>query len=167
MADEMDLDWIPTNKHWRLNERHYGKLQGWNKKETALRYGEDQVLKWRRSYDNPPPRLDYEDERHPRFEDKYSKIPASVLPAGESLKMTINRVMPFWEDTIAPSVMAGNKVIVVAHENVLRGFVQKFSGMSNEQILKYNIPTATPFVYEFDFDLNPLRHYYVLGDDLD
>ena len=107
IADELDCDWIPTNKHWRLNERHYGQLQGLNKKETAIKYGEDQVLKWRRSYDNPPPVLELDDERHPRFEPMYDRIPTSVLPAGESLKMAIRRVVPFWEDTIAPSVLDG------------------------------------------------------------
>jgi len=167
VADELDCDWIPTHKHWRLNERHYGKLQGLNKKETALEYGEDQVLKWRRSYDNPPPLLDSNDERHPRNDPQYARIPPSVLPVGESLQMSINRVVPYWEDTIAPAVMDGQKAIVVGHENVLRGLVQIFSGMSNDEILAYNIPTATPFVYEFDSDLNPLRHYYILGEDLD
>ena len=162
----MDLDWIPVHKHWRLNERHYGQLQGWNKKETANKFGEDQVLKWRRSYDNPPPFLDYDDERHPRFDDKYVNFPAAILPKGESLKMAINRVIPYWQDTICPSVMEGKRPIVVAHENVLRGIVQTLSGMSNEEILHYNIPTATPFVYEFDNQLNPIRYYYVLGEDL-
>ena len=167
IADEMDLDWIPCHKHWRLNERHYGELQGLNKKETAKKYGEDQVLKWRRSYDNPPPMVNWDDDRHPRFNDKYSTLPGVVLPAGESLKMAIQRVIPFWQDTICPAVMDNKKVIVVAHENVLRGIVQTLSGMSNEEILHYNIPTATPFVYEFDRHLNPLRYYYLLGEDLD
>lgn len=121
--DELDLDWIPVHKHWRLNERHYGQLQGWNKKETAEQYGEDQVLKWRRSYDNPPPFLDWDDERHPRMDLKYQGLPASVLPKGESLKMAINRVIPYWQDTICPAVMSGKRAIVVAHENVLRGIV--------------------------------------------
>lgn len=124
IADELDVDWIPLHKHWRLNERHYGELQGWNKKETALKYGEEQVLKWRRSYDNPPPFLDWNDERHPRFDEKYARIPAAVLPKGESLKMAIQRVIPYWQDTICPSIMNGRRVIVVAHENVLRGIVQ-------------------------------------------
>lgn len=125
------------------------------------------MLKWRRSYDNPPPFLDWNDERHPRFDEKYARIPAAVLPKGESLKMAIQRVIPYWQDTICPSIMNGRRVIVVAHENVLRGIVQVLSGMSDEEILHYNIPTATPFVYEFDRHLNPLRHYYVMGDDLD
>lgn len=124
------------------------------------------MLKWRRSYDNPPPFLDWNDDRHPRFDEKYSKVPASVLPKGESLKMAIQRVIPFWQDTICPSVMDGNRVLVVAHENVLRGIVQVLSGMSDEEILTYNIPTATPFVYEFDRHLNPIKNYYILGEDL-
>lgn len=166
IADELDLDWIPLHKHWRLNERHYGELQGWNKKETAKKYGEEQVLNWRRSYDNPPPFVAWNDERHPRFEEKYSSLPAAVLPKGESLKMAIQRVIPYWQDTICPAVMDNKKVIVVAHENVLRGIVGTLSGMSNEELLNYNIPYATPFVYEFDRHLNPLRYYYLLGEDL-
>jgi 2,3-bisphosphoglycerate-dependent phosphoglycerate mutase len=110
--------------------------------------------------------VDWNDERHPRFDEKYSNLPGAVLPQGESLKMAIQRVIPFWQDTICPAVMDNKKVIVVAHENVLRGIVQTLSGMSNEDILHYNIPTATPFVYEFDRHLNPLRFYYLLGDDL-
>ena len=124
-------------------------------------------MKWRRSYDNPPPFLEWDDDKHPRFDMKYGKIPASILPTGESLKMCINRVIPYWQDTISPAVMEGNRVIVVAHENVLRGIVQFLNNMSDEEILKYNIPTATPFVYEFDRYLNPIRNYYVLGEDLD
>jgi len=114
------------------------------------------VLKWRRSYDNPPPMLEWDDERHPRFDQKYGHLPAAILPKGESLKMAIRRVIPYWQDTICPAVMQNKRVIVVAHENVLRGIVQTLSGMSNEEILHYNIPTATPFVYEFDTNLNPL-----------
>lgn len=167
ILDEMDLDWIPIQKHWRLNERHYGELQGLNKKDTARKYGDEQVLKWRRSYDNPPPMVDFDDEKHPRFDNKYKFIPGSVLPKGESLKMAIQRVIPFWQDTISPTVMDNKNVIVTAHENVLRGIVQHLCGMSNEEILHYNIPTAVPFVYEFDRHLNPIQYYYLIGDDLD
>ena len=133
-----------------MNERHYGNLQGLNKAETAEKYGEDQVKIWRRSYATPPPELDFDDERHPRFQHQYYNLPAEALPATESLKTAAERVMPFWYDTICPQVLDYQDVIVVAHGNSLRAIVKNLSKMSEEEIIAYNIPTAGPLVYEFD-----------------
>ena len=163
VLDELDELWIPVEKTWRLNERHYGGLQGLNKSETAAKYGEDQVLVWRRSYDIPPPRLEKSDERYPGFDPRYKDVPASELPLTECLKDTVDRFLPYWKDVIAPQVKAGKKVVIAAHGNSLRALVKYLDDMSEEEILKLNIPTGVPLVYELDDNLKPLRHYY-LGD---
>jgi 2,3-bisphosphoglycerate-dependent phosphoglycerate mutase len=164
IVDEIDHHHMPVLKSYRLNERHYGGLTGLNKAETAKKHGEDQVLIWRRSFDVPPPALELDDERHPRFEAKYAHLPLDVLPGTESLKITIDRVLPYWFDHICPYVKDGKKVIVVAHGNSLRAIVKYLSKMSEKEIIKYNIPTGVPFVYEFDKDLNPIKNYYLLDD---
>ncbi|NJB68903.1 2,3-bisphosphoglycerate-dependent phosphoglycerate mutase [Desulfobaculum xiamenense] len=160
---EMDLMWLPTRKSWRLNERHYGALQGLNKAETARKYGDDQVFTWRRSYDVPPPALDADDPRHPSRDPRYADVPVSVLPSSESLALTVDRVLPLWHDQMAPDVMASRRVLVVAHGNSLRALVKYLDGLSSEEIMGLNIPTGIPLVYELDDALVPVRHYY-LGD---
>jgi 2,3-bisphosphoglycerate-dependent phosphoglycerate mutase len=164
MAGEMGCLWIPHVKSWRLNERSYGALTGLNKSETAEKHGEAQVKIWRRSYDIPPPELDLSDQRHPRFEKMYQYVPVDALPRTESLKTTVERVLPYWNDTIAPSVMAGKKVVVVAHGNSLRAVVKHLAGMDEKEILEYNIPTACPLVFEFDENLKPLKNYYLIDE---
>lgn len=161
ILDEMDLMWIPETKSWLLNERHYGGLQGLDKGETAAKYGDEQVLIWRRSYDVPPPVLDPSDERYLGNDPRYAGI--DNFPPTECLKDTVARVVPFWESEIAPKVKAGKKLIVAAHGNSLRAFVKHLDGISDEEILKLNIPTGIPLVYELDEDLKPLKSYY-LGD---
>ncbi len=163
ILDELDELWIPVERSWRLNERHYGALQGLNKAETAKKYGEDQVLVWRRSYDVPPPPLTQSDERWPGHDPRYRDVPAAELPLTECLKDTVDRVLPYWHQEIAPSVKRGEKVMVVAHGNTLRALVKYFDNLNEEEILALNIPTGIPLVYEFDENLKPLRHYY-LGD---
>jgi 2,3-bisphosphoglycerate-dependent phosphoglycerate mutase len=162
--DEMDLIWIPVTRDWRLNERHYGALQGLNKAETAREHGEEKVHIWRRSYDIRPPALTYEDERNPVNDPRYKNIPADKLPLAESLKETVERFLPVWNDTIAPAIKQGRRVIIVAHGNSLRALVKYLDRLSGEEILKLNIPTGIPLVYELDDDLTPLQHYY-LGDE--
>lgn len=164
ISNELGLHWIPHHKSWRLNERHYGALQGLNKAETAQKHGEEQVLIWRRSYDIPPPELELSDERHPRFAPQYQKLPVDALPKTESLAITVDRVLPYWNDTICPTIMDDKNVIVVAHGNSLRAVVKHLTGMSEKEILAYNIPTAVPLVFEFDQDLKPLKNYYLLDD---
>lgn len=164
VAAEMHCSWIPVHKSWRLNERSYGALTGLNKSETAEKHGEAQVKIWRRSYDVPPPELDLDDERHPRFEKMYQHIPIDALPRTESLKTTSDRVLPFWNDTIAPSVLSGKNVLVVAHGNSLRAVVRHLAGMDEKEILEYNIPTACPLVFEFDESLKPLKNYYLIDE---
>ena len=159
--DEMDRMWIPVHRDWRLNERHYGALQGLDKAETAARYGEDQVLRWRRSYDEPPPALDPGDERHPRRDARYAGVPD--LPCAECLKDTVERMMPLWEGTIAPRVRSGERVLVCAHGNSLRALVKHLGGLSDEEILGVNIPTGVPLVYELDAGLREVWRRY-LGD---
>jgi 2,3-bisphosphoglycerate-dependent phosphoglycerate mutase len=161
--DQMDLLWIPIEKSWRLNERHYGALQGLNKAETAAKYGDEQVLVWRRSYDIPPPPLEQSDERFPGHDPRYQNVPAAELPLTECLKDTVDRFLPLWHDTIAPVVRSGKKVIIAAHGNSLRALVKYLDQLSEEQVLGLNIPTGVPLVYELDADLQPIRHYY-LGD---
>lgn len=161
--DEMDLLWIPFEKSWRLNERHYGALQGLNKAETAAKFGEDQVLIWRRSYDVPPPALERNDPRWPGHDPRYKGIPEAELPLTECLKDTVARFLPYWEQTIAPQVAAGKKVLIAAHGNSLRALVKHLDGISDKDILGLNIPTGIPLVYELDDSLRPIRHYY-LGD---
>jgi 2,3-bisphosphoglycerate-dependent phosphoglycerate mutase len=160
---EMDLLWIPVYKSWRLNERHYGGLQGLNKSEMAEQYGEEQVKIWRRSFDVPPPALKEDDERSPRFDIRYKELHDCEIPLCESLKDTIARVMPYWENHIAPLINFGNKVIIAAHGNSLRALVKYLDNISEQEIVELNIPTGIPLVYELDDDLKPIRKYY-LGD---
>ena len=150
---------------WRLNERHYGSLQGLNKSETAEKYGDDQVLIWRRSYDIKPPELDQDDDRHPRFDKKYENLDSKILPSSECLKDTVERFLPYWEETISPNVKNGKKVMIVAHGNSLRALVKHLDKISDDKILGLNIPTGTPLVYELDEDLNPLKNYYLGNQD--
>lgn len=161
--DGMDLMWVPVIRDWRLNERHYGDLQGLNKSDTAKKFGDEQVHIWRRSYDTPPPDLDKSDERWPGHDPRYSSVPADQLPLTESLKTTVDRVVPYWEEVIAPAVKAGKKVLIAAHGNSLRALVKYLDGISEEEILKLNIPTGSPLVYELDENLKPIKNYY-LGD---
>lgn len=161
--DEMDALWIPVEKSWRLNERHYGALQGLNKAETAAKFGDDQVLVWRRSYDIPPPPLDKSDERWPGHDPRYQGLPESDLPLTECLKDTVARFLPYWHETIAPTVASGKRVIIAAHGNSLRALVKYLDHVSDDDIINLNIPTGVPLVYELDEELKPLRHYY-LGD---
>ena len=161
--EELDQIWVPVHREWRLNERHYGALQGLNKAETAAKHGEDQVLIWRRSYDIPPPALDPDDERHPGKDRRYANLPAENLPLSECLKDTVDRFMPLWQDTIAPVVQEGKSVLIVAHGNSLRALVKYLDGVSEEDIVGLNIPTGMPLVYDLDADLKPLDRRY-LGD---
>ncbi len=161
LASEAGRLWIPTAQSWRLNERHYGALQGLNKAETAEKYGDEQVRIWRRSFDIAPPLLDEKDSRHPKSEEKYNYLDPAVLPLGESLKQTIHRVLPFWEDAIVPSLMQKETVLVTAHGNSLRALVKHIDKISDEDIVNLEIPTGTPQIYELDENLNPLNHYYL------
>ncbi|AHH06721.1 Phosphoglycerate mutase [Borrelia crocidurae DOU] len=161
---ELGQSYIDVEKSWRLNERHYGALQGLNKAETAEKYGEDKVLIWRRSYNVPPMPLDESDKRHPIHDSRYKNIPKSELPSTECLKDTVARVIPYWTDKIAKAILEGKRVIVAAHGNSLRALVKYLDNMSEEDILKLNIPTGIPLVYELDKDLKPVKHYY-LGDE--
>jgi 2,3-bisphosphoglycerate-dependent phosphoglycerate mutase len=161
--DELGELWIPTVKDWRLNERHYGALQGLNKSETAAKHGEAQVKIWRRSYDVPPPALELTDERHPNKDRRYNGLPARELPATESLKETVARVVPYWIGEIAPQVKAGKRVIIAAHGNSLRALVKYLDNVSEKDILELNIPTGLPLVYTLDAGLNPVDRKY-LGD---
>ncbi len=163
VMDDMDMMWIPVYRSWRLNERHYGALQGLNKKEMAEKHGDEQVHIWRRSFDTPPPALTSDDPRHPSHEQKYANLKASNLPSTESLKDTIARFMPYWEDTIAPAILAGKLVLIAAHGNSLRALVKHLDAISDDDISSLNIPTGVPLVYELDEMLKPIRHYY-LGD---
>jgi len=163
VLEEMGLEWIPVYRAWQLNERHYGALQGLNKAEMAAKFGEEQVKIWRRSYDVPPPALDWDDERHPRFDRRYAALTPEQLPATESLKITLERVLPYWHSTLAPAIKSGQRVLVVAHGNSLRAMVKYLDNMSEEEIIALNIPTGVPLVYELDADLKPIQHYY-LGD---
>lgn len=161
--EEMDQLWIPWEKSWRLNERHYGGLQGLNKAETAAKHGEEQVLIWRRSYDISPPPLEKSDDRYPGKLRMYSDVSEDDLPVTESLKDTVARFLPYWHETIAPVIKSGKRVIIAAHGNSLRALVKYLDDMSEEEILKLNIPTGMPLVYELGEDLKPIKHYY-LGD---
>ena len=161
--DEMDRAWLPVVKSWKLNERHYGALQGLNKAETAEKYGEDQVKIWRRSFDVKPPALEPGDERNAALQPMYRDIDPALLPAHESLETTIERVIPYFEEVIKKDMMAGKRVLIAAHGNSLRALVKYFDGLSNDEIVSINIPTGVPLVYEFDEDFHAVRHYY-LGD---
>ena len=163
ILDQLDLMWIPVQHSWRLNERHYGALQGLNKAETAAQFGDDQVKIWRRSYDTPPPPLAPEDERFPGRDPRYAGLSAEELPLTECLKDTVARMLPHWHHEIAPAVKAGKRVIVAAHGNSLRALVKYLDNISEDEIIGLNIPTGIPLVYELDADLKPIRHYY-LGD---
>jgi 2,3-bisphosphoglycerate-dependent phosphoglycerate mutase len=161
--EEMDRLWLPVEKDWRLNERHYGALQGLNKAETAAQYGEKQVLVWRRSYDIPPPALEPGDERNPSRDPRYASLDPARVPLTECLKDTVARVVPYWNESIAPRVSKGERVLIAAHGNSLRALIKFFDKMSDEAIVAENVPTGIPLVYELDDALKPLRRYY-LGD---
>jgi len=163
VLEEMSLEWLPVVRAWQLNERHYGNLQGLNKAETAEKFGDEQVKLWRRSYDVPPPPLTEDDERHPRFDRRYAGLTPEELPATESLKITLERVLPFWHKVLVPDIKAGKCLLIVAHGNSLRALVKYLDNMSEAEILELNIPTGIPLVYELDADLKPIKHYY-LGD---
>ena len=163
VMDQMDLMWIPVVRDWRLNERHYGSLQGLNKSETAAKYGEDQVKIWRRSYDVPPPPLEETDPRNPAKDPRYKNLKIGEAPLTECLKDTVARVLPFWNEVAAPAIKSGKKVLIAAHGNSLRALVKYLDNISEEAILGMNIPTGIPLVYELDKDLKPIKHYY-LGD---
>lgn len=160
---QMKKNNIETIYNWRLNERHYGALQGLNKAATALKYGDEQVLIWRRSYDIRPPELDWDDERHPRVDEKYKTLKKEELPSSECLKDTVLRFLPYWEKTISPEVKSGKRIMIVAHGNSLRALVKHLDKVSNEDIVGLNIPTGVPLVYKLDENLMPIKHYY-LGD---
>lgn len=163
VLQEMNLEWIPVMKAWQLNERHYGSLQGLNKSEMAEKFGEAQVKIWRRSYDVPPPALELDDERHPRFDPRYASLTPEELPATESLKLTLDRVMPYWESTLAPMIRSGKRVVIAAHGNSIRALVKYLDNISDAEITELNIPTGLPLVYELDESLKPIKSYY-LGD---
>jgi 2,3-bisphosphoglycerate-dependent phosphoglycerate mutase len=164
MLDEMDRMWIPVERDWRLNERHYGALQGLDKSETTAKFGAGQVKTWRRSYDIAPPGLAADDPRHPKFDARYRDVPAAALPATESLKDTLARVEPCWRDRIAPALAAGRNVLVVAHGNSLRAMVKMLDGMGDDEIVGFNIPTGVPILYELDAGLRPKLPRRFLGD---
>src|SRR5688572_13256478 len=161
--DELDQMWLPVVKNWRLNERHYGALQGLNKAETAEKHGEAQVKIWRRSYDILPPPLPADDPRHPGRDPRYARLSPGEIPLTESLKHTVDRFLPYWHSTIAPSIESGKRVLIAAHGNSLRALVKYLDDISNEAIVELNIPTGIPLVYELDDRLRPVRHFY-LGD---
>ena len=163
VLDEMDLMWIPVHRSWRLNERHYGALQGLNKAETAAKFGEDQVKIWRRSYDIQPPALTSDDERYPGRDPRYAGLTAAELPLTECLKDTVARFLPLWHETIAPVIQGGKKVLIAAHGNSLRALVKYLDNIPEKDIVELNIPTGMPLVYELDDELRPLNRYY-LGD---
>ena len=160
---EMGEDNILIKYNWRLNERHYGALQGLNKAETAKKYGDEQVLIWRRSYSTPPPQLDSDDERHPRFDERYSDLAPNDLPGSECLKDTVDRFLPYWHESIKPDIKSGNRILIVAHGNSLRALVKYLDSVSDEDIVGLNIPTGVPLVYELDESQKSIRNYY-LGD---
>ena len=165
IQEEMDLEWIPVVRAWQLNERHYGALQGLNKAETAGKFGEEQVKIWRRSYDVPPPALELTDERHPRFDPRYADLTPAQLPATESLKITLERVLPYWHSTLAPMIQSGERVLVAAHGNSIRAMVKYLDNISDKEITELNIPTGIPLVYELDADLKPVTHYYLADEE--
>lgn len=163
VLDDMDLMWIPVHRSWRLNERHYGALQGLDKAQTAARYGDQQVLLWRRSYDVPPPALTTDDNRYPGRDPRYRDLQADEIPRTECLKDTVERFLPYWHETIAPEIQAGKRIIIAAHGNSLRALVKYLDEIGDDEILKLNIPTGVPLVYELDDALRPIQRYY-LGD---
>ncbi len=163
VLEGLDRMWVPVHESWRLNERHYGALQGLDKAETAAKYGEEQVLVWRRSYADPPPALTTDDERYPGHDRRYAGLDAAQIPLAESLKDTVARFLPYWQETIGPEIRRGRRVLIAAHGNSLRALVKHLDGTSETEIVGLNIPTGIPLVYELDEGLRPLRHYY-LGD---
>ncbi|WP_424192702.1 2,3-diphosphoglycerate-dependent phosphoglycerate mutase [Ampullimonas aquatilis] len=163
VLDEMDLMWLPVVHDWRLNERHYGALAGLNKAETAAKYGDEQVLVWRRSYDTPPPALEPTDERASFNDPRYASVPKAQIPLTECLKDTVARVVPAWNESIAPAIKSGKRVIIAAHGNSLRALMKYLDNISDEDIVNLNIPNGAPIVYELDANLKPIKHYY-LGD---
>ena len=165
IQEEMDLDWIPVIRAWQMNERHYGALQGLNKAETAAKFGEEQVKIWRRSYDVPPPALELNDERHPRFDRRYASLTPDQFPATESLKITLERVLPYWHSTLSPMIKSGRRVLIVAHGNSIRAMVKYLDKISDAEIPELNIPTGIPLVYELTADLIPVQHYYLADDE--
>ncbi|AHI56718.1 2,3-diphosphoglycerate-dependent phosphoglycerate mutase [Listeria ivanovii] len=161
VLEESDQMWLPVNKFWRLNERHYGALQGLNKQETAEKYGADQVQKWRRSYDTLPPLLEENDERQAKNDRRYQLLDTHAIPSGENLKVTLERVIPYWMDTIAPEIKEGKRVVIAAHGNSLRALVKFLEGISDDEIMELEIPTGVPLVYELNDDLKPVNKYYL------
>jgi 2,3-bisphosphoglycerate-dependent phosphoglycerate mutase len=161
--DQMDRTWLPVVNEWRLNERHYGALQGLNKADTAKKFGDQQVLIWRRSYDIPPPALDPSDPRSERSDPRYAKLAAELVPLTECLKDTVARVLPLWDETIGPAIKSGQRIVISAHGNSIRALVKYLDGIGDNEIVGINIPNGIPLVYELDADLKPIRHYY-LGD---
>lgn len=159
--DALDQMYIPVHNNWRLNERHYGNLQGLNKSETAAKFGDEQVLIWRRAYAIAPEPLDLDDPRHPRFDPRYSRLTPEQLPATECLKDTVDRVLPFWNESIAPSIRLGRRVLISAHGNSLRALIKHLDGVSDDDIVGMNIPTGQPLVYELDQNLKPIKNYYL------
>ena len=159
--DSMDRSWLPVAHHWRLNERHYGALQGLNKAETAQKFGDEQVLAWRRSYDVPPPALTHDDERCERHDPRYARLQPAQIPLTECLKDTVERVMPFWNDSLSPAILSGKRVLISAHGNSIRAMVKYLDGISDQDIVGLNIPNGEPLVYELDENLRPMRHYYL------
>jgi 2,3-bisphosphoglycerate-dependent phosphoglycerate mutase len=165
VLEELDALWLPVEHSWRLNERHYGALQGLNKAETAAQYGDEQVLQWRRSYDTPPPPLDDGDERLTVDDPRYASLPHARFPRTECLKDTVERFVPYWETTIVPSVLSGQRILIAAHGNSLRALIKYLDGISDHDIVGLNIPTAQPLVYELDANLVPIRSYYLADED--
>ena len=163
VLEEMDLMWIPVRRSWKLNERHYGALQGLDKAETAAKHGNEQVLIWRRSYDVKPPSLEETDERYPGKDPRYQNLSKEDLPTAECLQDTVKRVLPYWHEKIVPSIKAGKRVLIAAHGNSIRALVKYLDDVPNEEILKLNIPTGIPLVYELDEKISPIKHYYI-GD---
>jgi len=165
VQDEMDLDWLPVVRHWRLNERHYGALQGLNKAETAAKHGEDQVLVWRRAYDIAPPPLELSDPRHPANDRRYASLDPSLLPQTECLKDTVQRVLPFWFDSIVPAIKDNKRVLIAAHGNSLRALTKYLDNMTDAAVVELNIPTGIPLVYHLDKKtMKPLKHFYLADD---
>lgn len=165
IQEEMDLDWIPVVRAWQLNERHYGALQGLNKKETAIKYGEAQVKIWRRSYDTPPPALDSTDERHPRFDRRYRDLSLDQLPSAESLKITLERVLPYWNEILVPEIKSGKRLLIVAHGNSIRALVKYLDNIPDDVISELNIPTGIPLIYELSGEMKPIKKYYLADEE--
>jgi 2,3-bisphosphoglycerate-dependent phosphoglycerate mutase len=165
IMDDMDLLWLPVIRDWRLNERHYGALQGLNKSDMAKQYGEEQVLIWRRSYDTPPPALEESHEYYPGHDRRYANVPKNLLPKGECLKDTVERVMPLWNNILVPEIKSGKRLIIAAHGNSLRAMVKMLDKMPDDEILKFNIPTAIPLVYDLDENLQPIKRAFLADEE--